>query len=98
MVSEMLTMMLVDQGLLSLEDTPDKFLPPLRGAKTRRPITIRRVCNHTNGISWQWGDRANDMEEYVGTMFPFDDVGDCHHCNVHGAGMQRARAGRWRTP
>lgn len=45
----MATMMLVEEGKISLEDTISKHLSDLPGAW--RPITIRHLLNHTSGIS-----------------------------------------------
>ncbi|MHC4556604.1 MAG: serine hydrolase domain-containing protein [Planctomycetota bacterium] len=71
MLSGTLVMMLVDQGLLSLDDRADEFLPPLRGLKKGFPATIRHLQTHTSGMphacSW-WG---HDKEERVATMVPF---------------------------
>lgn len=76
MLSGTLMMMLVDQGMISLDDRADKYLPPLREIQTSRPITIRALYNHTTGMQWHWGDRANDMEERMTGVLPFYKIGE----------------------
>jgi len=85
MLSGTLMMMLVDQGLIDLEDPVDKHLPPLRGLKTNKPLTIRRLYNHTNGMDWHWGTHVNDMDERMAALLPFLQVGKAWAYN--GTGM-----------
>lgn len=86
MLSGTLMMMLVDQGLIDLEDPVGKHIPPLRGLKTNRPLTIRRLYNHTNGMDWHWGDKVNDMEERMAVLLPHLEVGARYAYN--GTGME----------
>ncbi|MCG3147159.1 MAG: hypothetical protein PCFJNLEI_00596 [Verrucomicrobiae bacterium] len=60
-----LLMMLADQGLVHPDDLVEKYLPPFRGAKTVKPLTIRSLFNHTTGLEGHWGDEMNDLEELV---------------------------------
>lgn len=69
--------MLIDQGFVNLDDTVDKYLPPLRGVKTSKPVTIRRIYNHTWGFmdGGHWGDDMSDLEEVLVDYFPSLKVG-----------------------
>lgn len=69
--------MLVDQGFVNLDDTVDKYLPALKGVKTNKPVTIRRIYNHTWGFidGGHWGDDMNDFEEVIADYFPSLKVG-----------------------
>ncbi|MFC2088778.1 serine hydrolase, partial [Calditrichota bacterium] len=51
-----ITLQLVDEGLLSLEDSLHQWLPNYQNIDSN--ITIRQLLNHTSG-TWPW--RANDM-------------------------------------
>lgn len=64
-----------DAGKLSLEDDVHRYLPEL---KTREPITIRQMLNHTSGLRDQWvvaalaGWRMDDVitqEQLLGLIF-----------------------------
>ena len=85
LMSGSLMMMLVDQGLIDLDDRADKYLPPLREVSTNKPLTLRHLYTHTNGMDWHWGDYANDMEERITTMLGFYRVGEKYAYN--GTGM-----------
>jgi len=86
MLSGTLMMMLVDQGLIGLDDPVGKHLPPLKGLKTNKPLTIRRLYNHTNGMDWHWGTHVNDMEERIASLIPLLQVGQRYAYN--GTGME----------
>jgi CubicO group peptidase (beta-lactamase class C family) len=68
-------MMLVDQGLVSLDDPVDKFLPAFRGVKVATPLTLRHLYTHTAGFHGYWGDQRNDFEEEAGGEYPALEVG-----------------------
>ncbi len=85
MMSGTLIMMLVDQGLLSLEDRADKYLPPLRNVTPEWPATIRNLYRHTAGMSDHWGSRHSDMEYRVADMTPYYEVRKRYEYS--GAGM-----------
>jgi len=74
MLSGTLMMMLVDQGLLSLDDRADEYLPPLRKVTKEWPATIRNLYRHTAGMSGHWGSWFNDMEYRVADMAPYYEV------------------------
>jgi len=88
MISGACMMMLVDQGLIDLDDRADKYLPPLRGCEGNRPLTIRHLYTHTNGMDWHWGAEANDMEERIAALIPHYEVGVRYAYN--GTGLELA--------
>ncbi len=83
-MSASLMMMLVDQGLVSLDDPVDKFLPPFRGITVEKPLTVHHLYTHTNGLWGHWGDDLNDFEEVLAGYYPYLPVGKQHMYN--GAG------------
>jgi len=74
MLSGTLILMLVDQGLLSLDDRADKYLPPLMDVAKEWPATIRNLYRHTAGMSGHWGSSYSDMEYRVADMAPYYEV------------------------
>jgi len=56
---------LVDEGLLSLEDTLDRFVPWVPNSEN---ITTRQLCNNTSGIV-NYGDDHDLNMEYVNSDF-----------------------------
>ena len=74
-MSGTLMMLLVDQGLISLDDPVDRFLPEFRGAPGIM-LTVRDLYVHTNGLalgyrSDHWGDEMHDLEQVVAGYYPF---------------------------
>ena len=88
MLSGTLMMMLVDHALIDLDDRADKYLPPLRGLKTNRPLTIRHLYTHTSGLQWHWGMDINDMAERITVLLPHCQIG--HKYAYNGTGMELA--------
>jgi len=86
MMSATLIMMLVDQGLLSLDDRADKYLPPLRHPDTEWPATIRNLYMHTAGLRGHWGSWMSDMEYRVAEKIPYYTVEK--QCAYDGAGLE----------
>ena len=84
LLSGTLMMMLVDQGLVDLDAPLDSCLPSLRGIEVARPLTIRDLYIHTNGLWGHWGDDLHDFEEIVAGYYPFLPVREQHSYN--GAG------------
>jgi len=76
-LSSNLMWMLVDQGLVDLDATVDTYLPPLRGVKVDRPLTVRHLYTHTSGFPLMdhWGDEMSDLEEVVSDYYPYLAVG-----------------------
>jgi CubicO group peptidase (beta-lactamase class C family)/S-formylglutathione hydrolase FrmB len=77
-MSATLMMMLVEQGLVGLDDPVEKFLPSFRGLKTAAPITIRHLYTHTAGMrDWpNLNDEQPDVEERLALAAPFLRVGE----------------------
>ncbi len=76
-MSASLMMMLVDQGLVRLEDSVDRYLPPLRGIPVETPLTIRHLYTHTNGLAGfpKWSDDLPDLADRVAIYYPYLPVG-----------------------
>jgi CubicO group peptidase (beta-lactamase class C family) len=73
-MSATLMLMLVDQGLVKLDDPVDKFLPPLRGIRVTTPLTIHHLYTHTNGLTlydwWPgWNDEMPDITERLSDYY-----------------------------
>jgi len=71
LLSASLMMMLVDRGLVDLDDPVSKFLPPFRGVDVETPLTIRHLYTHTNGLWGHWGDDRHDLAEAVADYYPY---------------------------
>ena len=74
-MSGTLMMMLVDQGLVNLDDPIDRFLPEFHGAPGIM-LTVRDLYVHTNGLalgyrSDHWGDEMHDLEQVIAGYYPF---------------------------
>lgn len=83
-----LAAMLIDRGLLHLDDPVADYLPPFRQEGIDTPITIRHLMTHTNGLWGHWGDRENDFEERIASYYPHLPVGEAYSYN--GAGFALA--------
>lgn len=72
-LSANLMWMLMDQGMVNIEDQVAKYLPPLAEVKVARPLTIRHLYMHTNGFPLMdhWGDEMNDLEDVVASYYPY---------------------------
>jgi len=69
-------LMLIDQGLVSFDDPVEKFLPPLRGLKVGKPLLVRNLYTHTNGIEkLPWNDEMSDIEERLAAYYERAKVG-----------------------
>ncbi len=74
-MSGTLMMMLVDQGLVNLDDPVDRFLPEFHGVPGVM-LTVRDLYVHTNGLalgyrSDHWGDEMHDLEQVIAGYYPF---------------------------
>lgn len=80
-------MMLIDRGLVGLDDPVDKFLPALRGISVETPLTIRHLYTHTNGLDkWPWNDYLPDLEDRLADVYPAVKVG--HEWAYNGVGYE----------
>ncbi|HTU21692.1 MAG TPA: serine hydrolase [Gemmataceae bacterium] len=89
MLSASLMVMLLDRGLVKLNDPLDKFFPPLHGLKIARPITIHHLYTHTNGLTlnnwWpEWYNEPIDLEERLAAYYPHVLTGKGYHYNGTG--------------
>jgi CubicO group peptidase (beta-lactamase class C family)/lysophospholipase L1-like esterase len=77
-MSASLMMMLVDQGLVDLDDRIDRYIPALRDIKVGTPLTIRHLYTHANGLHrWPgWNDEMADLEEHVADYYHLLKVGE----------------------
>jgi CubicO group peptidase (beta-lactamase class C family) len=85
LLSSILMMELVDQGLVDVEARVDEYLPALRGVDVATPLTIRHCYNHTGGLWGHWGDWDDDFEEKMREYYPRLKVGQRYEYN--GAGL-----------
>lgn len=92
MMSGVLMMMLVDQGLVDLDAPIDTYLPRFRGVHSgSRPMVVRECYTHTNGLALDvkhpmrpinhWGDEMHDYEEQIAEYYPFIKPGNVHAYN-----------------
>lgn len=77
-------MMAYDKGLFDLDKPVGEYLPPLKNVKFNRPLTIRHLYTHTNGLSWHWGAEESDMEERIAYLYPYLKVGEKYAYNGTG--------------
>jgi CubicO group peptidase (beta-lactamase class C family) len=72
-MSASLMAMLIDQGLVGLDDPVDKYLPPLRNIPVKKPLTIHHLYTHTNGLTldgWPgWNDEMPDVPERLAAYY-----------------------------
>jgi CubicO group peptidase (beta-lactamase class C family) len=68
-------MLLVDQGLVRLDDPVEKFLPAFGHAKPKTSATIHHLYTHTAGMWDHWGDDLHDFDEAIGEYHPHMQVG-----------------------
>ena len=79
-----LMMELVDQGLVKLDDTIEKYVPAVRGIEPARKLTVRDLYLHTTGLPENWGDGDNDIEEFTAAYYSL--VKDAPH-HYQGTGL-----------
>jgi CubicO group peptidase (beta-lactamase class C family) len=72
-------LMLIDRGMVDLDEPVEKYLPALRDLRTEHSATIRNLYTHTAGMAkWPadwYHDEAPDIEERVALGYPFLAVG-----------------------
>ncbi|HEY1189804.1 MAG TPA: serine hydrolase [Gemmata sp.] len=85
-MSASLVLMLADRGLLKLDDPVSKFSPALRDIKVAKPLLIRHLHTHTNGLDkFPAGDDAqNDLEYRIADCYPVLKVGSAWAYNGGG--------------
>jgi CubicO group peptidase (beta-lactamase class C family) len=79
-IAAMCMLMLIDQGLIDFDDPVEKFLPPLRGLRATRPLTVHHLYTHTNGLTtdgWPgWNDDMPDVAERLSAYYGRLRVGE----------------------
>lgn len=75
MISGSCMMMVVDRGILDLDDDIAKVLPFMRNAGVKTPLTLRRMYTHYNGGWDHWGDYDIDSEEMLAWYYPYLNIG-----------------------
>ncbi len=76
LLSATLMAMLVDQGLVDLDDSVDEYLPAFRGQEVETPLTFRHLYTHTAGLWGHWGDEMHDFDQVIGYYYPYLDIGE----------------------
>lgn len=75
-------MMLMDQGLIELDDPIENFLPVFAHRSPPKPVTMRHLLTHTAGT---WGsDKGPDVPEIWGPYYPYLAVGKAFDYNGTG--------------
>lgn len=85
-MSGSLMMMLVDRGLVDLDASIDRYLPPLRGIPLQTPLTVRHLYTHVNGLDRfpKWADEMPDLVDRIAIYYPYLRVG--RRWSYHGTG------------
>lgn len=76
-MSAFLVLMLVDRGLVALDDPVTRFVPALRDVRVEKPLLIRHLHTHTNGLDRfpSGDDTLNDLEYRIADAYPAVRVG-----------------------
>ncbi len=77
-------MMVVDAGLVDLDERVDACLPALEGIETSKPLLVRHLYTHTSGLSGHWGADVNDMSERIGAVLETVHVAEKYQYNGTG--------------
>ncbi|MBN1153882.1 beta-lactamase family protein, partial [candidate division KSB1 bacterium] len=86
LLTGVLVMQFVDQGLLNLDEPIERYLPEL-GAVTNTKLTIRHLLNHTADLGWhgEWASDFNSaLENYLAHCRPYLNVGSVFEYNRGG--------------
>ena len=74
-------MMLVDQGLVGLDDPITRFFPDIQVSERGKPLTIRHLFTHTSGMTQHSGVFMHDLEERLAYLAPHLRVAREYHYN-----------------
>jgi len=84
LLTGVLMMQFVDQGLIDLDAPIQQYLPETKSATAAPVLTIRHLLTHTNGLSWhsEWGSDWNPaLENYLAHILPDLKVGETFEYN-----------------
>jgi CubicO group peptidase (beta-lactamase class C family) len=74
-MSGVLLMMFIDQGLISLGDPIEDFLPAFRREGVETPATFHHLFTHTADTDGHFLDMLNDLEQVYGEAYPYLRIG-----------------------
>jgi CubicO group peptidase (beta-lactamase class C family) len=80
-LSGSLLMMFVDQGLVSLDDPVETFLPEFQGADIKTSASIHHLFTHTADMEDHFTDFLSDLEHVYGEAYPYLNIGKQHKYN-----------------
>jgi CubicO group peptidase (beta-lactamase class C family) len=80
-LSGSLLMMFVDQGVISLDDPVEKFLPEFQGADIKTPASIHHLFTHTADMQGHFTDFQSDLEHVYGEAYRYLAIGKQHKYN-----------------
>ena len=86
-LSGSLLMMFVDQGLVSLDDPIERFLPEFRREGVATSATIHHLFTHTADMDGHFTDHVNDIEHIYGEAYPHLEIGKQHRYNGTSIGI-----------
>lgn len=86
-LSGSLLMMFVEQGLVSLDDPVEKFLPEFKNENVNQPATIHHLFCHCADMDGHFTDFLNDMEHVYGEAYPVLKIGKQHRYNGTSIGI-----------
>jgi CubicO group peptidase (beta-lactamase class C family) len=81
LMSSTLMWMLVDRGFVKLDAPIETYLPALRYSPREKPILVRDLYTHTNGLALDivlpghypnhWGDEMHDLDEVIAGYYSY---------------------------
>jgi CubicO group peptidase (beta-lactamase class C family) len=77
-----LMMQVLDSGVIQPDEAIDKVLPCFANIPVKRPMTIRDLYTHLNGLTGDWGDQIHDTEEIVAGYYSTLDIGNYSYNEV----------------
>ncbi len=80
-LSGSLLMMFVGQGVISLDDPVEKFLPEFKGVDIKTPATIHHLFTHTADMEGHFTDFQSDLEHVYGEAYRYLAIGKQHKYN-----------------
>jgi CubicO group peptidase (beta-lactamase class C family) len=78
LLTGVLLMQFVDQGIVDLDAPVSHYLPELVGGGTQK-LTVRHLMTHTSGLAWvgEWGsDWEPSLENRIAYALPYAHVGE----------------------